>query len=138
MHHRLPVRSLVLVAALTLPPGAALARYDLAQYDKDGRYVPSPNGVPADPYARPVPLYPGTPGQAIGTPSLPRNAINPVPPIAPLQVPDRAPVYQYNPRPYLVRIPTEKQCRAGWSAASGLTPREFQRRCDRLLEDLER
>ena len=40
----------------------------LAQYDRNGRYVPSPMGVPQDPYARPIPMYPGTPGGAVGTP----------------------------------------------------------------------
>ena len=47
------------LAALIAVEGSALA-----QYDRDGRYVPSPRGVPQDPYARPIPMYPGTPGSA--------------------------------------------------------------------------
>jgi len=50
------------LAALIAVEGPALA-----QYDRDGRYVPSPMGVPQDPYARPIPMYPGTPGGAAGT-----------------------------------------------------------------------
>ena len=60
-----------------------------AQYDRDGRYVPSPNGIPADPTARPIPMYSGTPGEAIGTPSLPRPPpaviVPPLPPREPLR-----------------------------------------------------
>lgn len=57
------------LAAVIAVEGSALA-----QYDRDGRYVPSPMGVPQDPYAAPIPMYPGTPGGAVGTPALPRAA----------------------------------------------------------------
>lgn len=104
-----------------------------AQYDRDGRYVPSPNGVPADPYARPVPLHPGTPGGAVGEPVGPR--VLPVPPVAPLA---RPPVTSpergaWVPREKPVAMTLER-CRSGWSKATRLTPTEFRRRCRLLLK----
>ena len=53
------------------------------QYDRDGRYVPSPNGVPFDPNARPIPMYQGTPGGAIGTPASPRSVVPTLPEMTP-------------------------------------------------------
>ena len=128
MNHRL-IRFLLGVAALVAAAGGLRA-----QYDKDGRYVPSPNGVPSDPYAQPIPVYPGTPGQAIGTPSLPRAALPPPQTVAPLATP---PVRTYPgeslPRPRLEPL-TAAHCRAGWHASSGLSQRQFNRRCDALLD----
>lgn len=122
---RLPI----VVALLALSGSSALA-----QYDRDGRYVPSPNGIPADPYARPIPLYPGTPGQAIGTPSLPRNAYPPPQVIAPLQSP---PVRTYPaeaaPVPHFVPL-TAEACRIGWRRETGLTRAGFKRRCAGLSD----
>ena len=130
MHNQM--RTLVLVATTV----AALATPAAAQYDRDGRYVPSPNGIPTDPYARPVPLYPGTPGGAIGTPSLPRNDFPPTSPPPVIGSPNapKAP-YAGDGLPRALRVPyTPAQCRRGWSAATGMSRREFDRRCDEILD----
>ena len=78
-----------------------------AQYDRDGRYVPSPNGIPSDPTARPIPMYSGTPGSAIGTPIMPRADM--IPPAAP---PQPTPRLSDEPRPTVLkryRPPNTKQ-----------------------------
>src|SRR5262245_52387354 len=77
MEAPLTLRAVTVAAVL-----AAAAGPGMAQYDRDGRYVPSPMGVPADPFARPIPLHPGTPGQAVGTPIWLRGAIPPPTPRA--------------------------------------------------------
>jgi hypothetical protein len=121
--HRLVLSAIVLSAI-------ALGTPAVAQYDRDGRYVPSPNGVPSDPYARPVPLYPGTPGGAVGTPIVPRGAIaqpSPTPRLSP-RPETSAPLY---PRDLPVPLRVE-QCGESWSKALGMTPVEFRRRCARL------
>lgn len=111
---------------VALAAAIALAGPGQAQYDRDGRYVPSPLGVPADPYARPIPNYPGTPGGAIGTPSWPRAV--PAPPPAGTILP--RPVLPYGratapwPQPVLLRI-----CREGWSKSTGLSRVEYNRAC---------
>jgi hypothetical protein len=69
---RMHLHFYLMIALLTGPILAASAS---AQYDRDGRYVPSPNGVPLDPTARPVPMDSGKPGDAIGTPIMPRSEI---------------------------------------------------------------
>jgi hypothetical protein len=102
----------------------------VAQYDRDGRYVPSPMGVPADPYARVVPGYAGTPGRVRGTP---------IPPPAPpkLRVPE------FGSRPAVsTGIPeagartfvplTLALCDEGWSKELGVPRVEFNRRCKRM------
>ena len=109
-----------------------IAQTQLAQYDRDGRYVPSPNGIPTDPYPRPIPLYPGTPGRAIGTPSLPRYAIPPPQFVAPPAVPPiRAYPFESLPKPRLVPL-AAGSCRNGWSRSTGLTPTAFRRQCAHL------
>lgn len=111
---------LVLAVTLTGSAGAS------AQYDRDGRYVPSPNGIPTDPNARPIPMYPGTPGQAIGEPMAPRvPGITPLPP----QSPRIDPFIGAAPLP--IRL-TAEICADGWSKASGMTRTEFRDRCRRL------
>ncbi|MBV1694678.1 MAG: hypothetical protein KGP27_09485 [Hyphomicrobiales bacterium] len=100
-----------------------------AQYDRDGRYVPSPNGIPADPNARLIPLYPGTPGQAIGTPLPPRMDPVPRPPAMTPRI-DTPPSNSYWRSQ--VRI-DRARCRAGWSRATGLSRIEFRRRCSLVL-----
>ena len=106
----------------------------LAQYDRDGRYVPSPNGIPTDPYARPIPGYSGTPGQPSGTPIEPRAAIPQVPRVAPLSPPPQArQPRDDDPRHYPVPL-TARDCRKGWSASSQLTRRAFDRQCQLLRE----
>ncbi len=113
------------LAALIVSSGAAHA-----QYDRDGRYVPSPMGVPADPYARVVPGYSGTPGRVLGTPNPP-----PAPPK--LRVPE------YGSRPAVsTDIPeggarsvvplSLAECDAGWSKSLGVPKVEFNRRCKRM------
>ena len=111
------------VAALALVGPAS------AQYDRERRYVPAPLGVPADPFARPIPLYSGKPGAAIGTPIVPRGAI-----------PDgrSAPI---SPRPALPRAGSARSlpvvidvehCKSGWTKAMGVTRVAFNRRCSFL------
>jgi hypothetical protein len=100
-----------------------------AQYDRDGRYVPSPNGIPSDPNARPIPMYPGTPGEAIGTPSLPRMPTITQPSYQTPRFPDA------RARPSGRVTLTPKRCRDGWSAATGIAPKEFERRCKKVLAD---
>ena len=116
------------LAALIAVEGSAFA-----QYDRDGRYVPSPRGVPQDPYARPIPMYPGTPGGAIGEPIRPRVAIPEplvVPPL-PREIPQTSPLY-----PRFVPL-TLAQCGTPWSRATKLTPTEFRRRCASMLKHQE-
>lgn len=110
--------------------GMTAAAPVLAQYDRDGRYVPSPMGVPADPYARPIPNYPGTPGAATGTPIWPRGAIPQMPPPVTLTPPPAsAPSYESLPV-----VPLSKaQCQDGWSRRTGVSRVEFKRRCALLL-----
>ena len=91
--------------------------------------MPSPMGVPDDPYARPIPLYPGTPGRAIGTPIWPRGT--PVPP--PPTVLQQPPNDQVNRPLNTLPIPlTIEQCDEGWSKSTHVTPVEFNRRCSLL------
>ena len=72
---RMTPKAVIALVAATLAALIAVEGSASAQYDRDGRYVPSPRGVPQDPYARPIPMYPGTPGGAVGTPIRPRAAI---------------------------------------------------------------
>ena len=98
-----------------------------AEYDRDGRYVPSPMGVPADPYARPVPLHPGTPGGASGTPIWPRGSVPP-----PLVVPrpaDPAAPLSPSSRPL-----SKARCLDGWSTRLGMGREEFHVRCRLILK----
>jgi hypothetical protein len=112
-------RTLLTVAILTV--GAASAN---AQYDRYGRYVPSPMGVPADPHARPIPLYSGTPGGAIGTPREP-----PLPPYRPLP----GPIPPITSSPTGSRPITIMMCNDGWSRATRVSKAEFDRRCGKML-----
>jgi hypothetical protein len=84
-------------------------------------------GVPADPYARTVPLYPGTPGRVIGTPNPP-----PAPPR--LDVPRTGERLESTTGTYsqpLIPL-TLEQCKEGWSASTGVPKVEFNRRCRRM------
>ncbi len=82
-----------------------------AQYDRDGRYVPSPMGVPQDPYARPVPGYSGSPGVPKGTPIWPRGAIpGPAPQASMARAPNQ-PVYPRRDQKRRVVI----DCRRPWT-----------------------
>lgn len=103
-----------------------------AQYDRDGRYVPSPMGVPADPYARPVPNYPGTPGGAVGTPIWPRGAMPPPPAMQP-----RPADPPFAPHPSS-RPLSKSQCHDGWSPRLGLGQEEFRARCRLILKQHHR
>ena len=127
-----PKAAIALVAA-TLAALIVVERSALAQYDRDGRYVPSPRGVPQDPYARPIPMYPGTPGGAVGEPIRPRGAIPEplvVPPL-PRDIPQTSPLY-----PRFVPL-SLAQCGTPWSRATKLTPTEFRRRCASMLKHQE-
>ncbi len=103
-----------------------------AQYDRDGRYVPSPMGVPRDPYAAPVPTYPGTPGGTTGTPIWPRGTQPSPPPKVleqrPMDVPPSAAV------PTGIVPLSLEQCDEGWSKSTHVTPVEFRRRCALLIK----
>ena len=119
------------LAALVL---AAIGLPAAAQYDRDGRYVPSPMGVPRDPYASTVPGYSGTPGGTRGTPTIPRGMISPpasiVEPLPPvLQNRGDPPVRWSDSTPLW---PTAKQCARGWSAKTGIPRVEFNRKCRRM------
>ena len=99
-----------------------------AQYDATGRYVPSPMGVPRDPQASTVPLYPGKPGGAIGTPRLPQSrelkSIDP-----PKYTPRMDPPRGAESLPVAV---TAEQCKQGWTRETGLTFRRFKYLCKTL------
>lgn len=117
-----PPAALALAALVTATPVAA-------QYDRDGRYVPSPMGVPQDPYARPVPGSSGSPG-ARGEPIWPRGA---KPPPAETFRPAPPPT---TPVPYGSQLPpviTLEQCKDGWSAATNVPKADFNRRCKGIL-----
>lgn len=96
-----------------------------AQYDRDGRYVPSPNGIPQDPTRSTVPGYSGSPGGTLGTPNLPQSMNPPVPRLAPLKPAER---YEVPLGQRVVRL-TLEQCDEGWSKDLRVTPTEFRRRC---------
>ena len=123
-HLRRPTMAMAfLVCLITAVIGAGAAS---AQYDRDGRYVPSPNGIPTDPNARPIPMDSGTPGGAIGTPSLPRSMFPSAPVVPRLPEPERysSPVMSRAVVPL-----SHKQCDDGWNKTTRLTPVEFRRRC---------
>lgn len=101
-----------------------------AQYDRDGRYVPSPLGVPADPYARPIPLSSGKPGVQKGTPSLPR-AYEPQPPPPPAAVLPRPRLSPGFTNTLPLRF-ERARCDEVWTKSTGLTPSAFKRRCAAL------
>lgn len=98
-----------------------------AQYDRDGRYVPSPMGKPADPARTYVPGYTGKPG---GT-----NRLAPLPQIKEAQ-PLKLPPYdaRVTPRtnysePLPVAYPTEDQCKAGWSRDFAIPRSRYTKAC---------
>jgi hypothetical protein len=127
------VQSAICAFTLLTAIGCA-SEQSLAQYDKDGRYVPSPGGVPADPYKSTVPTYPGTPGGTSGTPALPRSAYPPaLPPMVLSPRPSSPPTVGSSlPRPFVPL--TIEQCDDGWSRSTHLTPVEFRHRCALLLK----
>ena len=131
---RMTPKAAIVLAATTLAALVAVEGSALAQYDRDGRYVPSPMGVPQDPYASPIPMYPGTPGRTVGTPVLPRAAIPEVPVLPPLRsdIPLTPPLY-----PSFVPL-TLGQCGEPWSRATKMVPTEFRRRCASMLKHQEK
>jgi hypothetical protein len=130
---RMTPKAAIALAAATLAALIAVEGSALAQYDRDGRYVPSPMGLPQDPYARPIPMSPGTPGGAAGTPIWPRGAIPETPVVPPLRrdIPQTPPLY-----PKFVPL-TLAQWGELWSRATKLTPTEFRRRCASMLRHQE-
>lgn len=116
----------LLIVSAALGIGDGNRHMALAQYDSQGRYVPSPFGKPGDPYRSIVPLYTGKPG---GTARLPNR-----PPAYDVK-PPRQPAYdQPVPRrrkgaPADQPIPTTAQCRTGWSKEIGVTRAWFKRVC---------
>jgi hypothetical protein len=127
---RMTPKAAIALAATTLAALVAIEGSALAQYDRDGRYVPSPMGVPQDPYTSSIPMYPGTPGGAVGTPVWPRAAVPETPVVPPLQphIPQTPPLY-----PSFVPL-TLGQCGEPWSRATRMTPTEFRRRCASMLK----
>ena len=106
-----------------------------AQYDRDGRYVPSPNGIPQDGNRAVVPMYPGSPGGAVGTPNLPRNAY-PVSPRSPMTPRiETSPTVYWNSLPRALKI---EQCEEGWVKSTGMSLVEFRRVCAGLKRRQER
>lgn len=100
-----------------------------AQYDRDGRYVPSPMGVPSDPNARVVPGYPGTPGGSEGTPIWPRDTAPRLSPMTPrVGTDDRILTSRTVPL-------NKKRCAAGWNKKLGITSAEFEIRCAKIRGD---
>ena len=114
------------IAVLTLALAASPA---LSQYDKDGRYVPSPNGVPSDPTRSAVPMYPGSPGGTTGTAPLPRSAYPELPKTTvPTQPRPYIPPGSDQPRVFLTR----DQCDKGWSPDTNVPRVQFNRLCKRM------
>jgi hypothetical protein len=128
------LRAEFFLMAATLAALIAVEEPALAQYDRNGRYVPSPMGVPQDPYASPIPMYPGTPGGAVGTPAWPRAAIPETLVVPPLRrdSPQTPPLY-----PTFVPL-TLGQCGKPWSRETKMTPTEFRRRCASMLKYQEK
>jgi len=115
----------IIIVGLALAAGLPPA---WAQYDASGKYVPSPMGVPRDPYASTVPLYSGKPGDAVGTPRLPRAyELKPIEP--PEYTPRMAPPHSTESLPVAVTI---EQCEQGWTRETGLTVRRFYQLCKAL------
>ncbi len=120
----------LMVVAVWVVAVWALASPARAQYDRDGKYVPSPMGVPADPYAKPIPNYSGKPGAGIGTPVWPRiepyqqpNALAPRP---------QVPITRRPSNSLPVKLDAE-QCEEGWSKSTPIPRVEFNRRCRVIL-----
>lgn len=129
MTQRNTVRGLVALAAMAAAAGSAIA-----QYDRDGHYVPSPGGIPTDPYAAPVPQYPGTPGGAVGTPIWPRAYIPSSPPTPRLKDRPGPDIYSGSSLPAPFVPLNVEQCDDGWSRRIGVSRVEFKRRCALLLK----
>ncbi len=124
--HSTSILPITAAAALTLLLAAAMASGALAQYDSQGRYVPSPMGQPGDPYRSTVPGYPGTPGgsKRLAPPS--RGQQIETPNIAPFDARLERPS---STAPLSVIYPTRAQCEAGWSRDSGIPKTRFARAC---------
>jgi len=99
-----------------------------AQYDRDGRYVPSPMGIPTDPDARIIQGYPGTPtpGGAVGAPTVPRDHEPRLAPMKPRVGVDNT-VLTTRTVPL-----NKKRCSEGWSKKLGITSAEFEIRCAKI------
>lgn len=111
-------------AVLALLSASATSAH--AQYDRDGRYVPSPMGKPADPARTFVPGYTGKPG---GT-----NRLAPLPRLQQVQ-PLKVEPYDARQQPRTntstlpVAYPTEEQCKAGWSRDFAIPRSSYTRAC---------
>lgn len=112
--------------------GLLIVTPSAAQYDRDGRYVPSPMGVPQDPYARPIPGYSGAPGEPKGTPIWPRGAIPQPPELAPMKPGPGERIYPRRDGPPRRVV----DCRHPWSKSMGI-PRETHEKLCRKQPDLQ-
>ena len=103
-----------------------------AEYDSQGRYVPSPMGRPSDPYRSYVPGYTGKPAEP-GKPGEPKR-FAPTPRAMQVPLPKIAPFDARQPRPATAEPlplvqPTPAQCKAGWSRATAISRSRFTRAC---------
>lgn len=105
-----------------------------AQYDSQGRYVPSPMGKPADPYRSYVPLYTGKPGGTKRQSTTPPAYELKPQPLPSFERPIKRRTYG---TPSQRPVPTLARCRAGWSKDTGLTPAHFKRLCKALYRNPE-
>ncbi|MEQ1673306.1 MAG: hypothetical protein ABL893_20855 [Hyphomicrobium sp.] len=97
-----------------------------AEYDAQGRYVPSPMGVPADPYRSYVPGYTGKPGGTKRFAPTPRGFQVQPPKIQPF---DGRLQPRNSAAPLPAVYPTRAQCRAGWSRGTGIPRARFKTAC---------
>lgn len=98
-----------------------------AQYDRDGRYVPSPMGKPADPTRSYVPGYTGTPGGTNRIAPLPQIKETQPLKIAPYDARQKTRIYNTEPLP--ATFPTAEQCKAGWSREFAIPRSRYTRAC---------
>lgn len=119
---------LLALAALLASPRAAFA-----QYDSQGRYVPSPMGKPSDPYRSYVPGYTGKPGGTKGLSTTP-PAYQIKPAQAPAAIPMPKPATPIAPLMPMIH-PTLEQCQAGWSKDFAMPRVRFNRACNVILRE---
>lgn len=122
-------------AVLSLAATALVVPAARAEYDSQGRYVPSPMGKPSDPYRSYVPLYTGKPGGSKRQPITP-----PAYEMKPLTLPRFDPPKErsiYRARPRVAR-PSRQDCLEGWSKKTGIPRARFKRACRVLLSQPEK
>ncbi len=129
--HRHAILTLAMVLSLNVPLLLAGAHSASAEYDANGRYVPSPMGKPSDPYRSYVPGYTGTPGAPKRFAPTPR-AFRVEPPLPNLKRFEDAPERRINTAPLPVVYPTAAQCKTGWSRALAIPRTRFTKACRQM------